>query len=588
MPSENFLVRDLTALAKDESLSPIYGRDEEILALQEDLHQEGVRKILITGDSGAGKTSLVIGTAQKIVGSGTDPLSADSILDLHLNSLQADTVRINEELDSLLAELENDPRIALFVDSLGYLFDPELSKYATVKKVCRAILDGRISCIASADTEEVELLKRKNSEILSGFKVFPLKPLSENHTLKVLTDRRQQLSTDYGVDISSGAVRAAIDLTRQYMPNQAFPGKAVEVLEKACYRYRMKTQSKAAVPDWAVAASSMAHLGAKVSFYDVKRVVEEIAAVDITSDKAAQWTDEMAAWLNRRTFGQEDAIQRVASTLARIRLDFGKAGRPAGILLFAGPPGVGKRHTIRMLAQMMLQAEEDTSIFDMNEYDSKESLERLFGSIPGSRGDASNSHIFSAISEPPISIVVFRNIGTAHPLFFEIVSTIASTGMIRDYLGRKVSFKRTILLMCFDSQEWVAPNKDQADGMIDYASRFVPPSLARKLDGVIPFTPLDRDTLSAIVRFKIQEFQLSLQDPRPEFRIDKRVISLLVDYANSSDSGAGDLQADLAERLFLPVRKALENDNGLARPMVVVRLLDGEVQVALESTVQPR
>lgn len=584
MPSENFLVRDLTASAKDASLSPIHGRDEEISELQKELCQPGVKRILVTGDSGAGKTSLVIGAAQSIVGSSTGPWSEVTILDLHLNSLQADTVRISEALDALIAELEDNSRIALFVDSLGYLFDPELSKYATVKRVRHAILQNRISCIASADSEELPFLKRAIPSLLTEFRVVPLKPLSENQAFKVLNDRRQQLSADYGVDVSSGAVRAAIELTQQYMPDQVLPGKAVEVLDKACYRYQMKAQTQAKVPDWAVAASSMAHLGTKVSFYDVKRVVEEIAAVDITSDKAAQWTDEMAGWLNKKTFGQGDAIQRVAATMARMRLDFGKAGRPAGMLLFAGPPGVGKRHTIRMLAEMMLQSEGDTSIFDMADYNSKESLERLFGSTPGGRGDASNSHIFSAIRESPISFIVFRNIDAAHPLFFDILSTIASTGMIRDYLGRKVSFKRTVLVLCCDSQEWVVPKTDQDDGMIDYASRFVPPNIAKKLDGVIPFVPLGRDTLGAIVRFRIQEFQMSLRDPRPDFRIDKRVISLLVDEGDSADSGARNLQAVLTERLFTPIRKALVGNDDDRRSMVIARLLDGKVHVSVEPT----
>lgn len=305
--------------------------------------------------------------------------------------------------------------------------------------------------------------------------------------------------------------------------------------------------------------------------------------MDITADKAKQWTRETNTWLKKRVLGQDRAVHGLAKALAHIRLNFGRASRPAGVLLIAGPTGVGKLHTIQMLAEMTLQSEQDLSVFDMSKYDSSEAHEQLFGVTPEHQGNASISQLSAATREAPISFIVFENLSAAHPPFFDMLSHIASTGMIRDYLGRKVRFKRTVFFLCFDSQEWVAPKAGESDALVDFASQFVPPQLAARLDCVVPFTSLDREALGSIVRLSIREFQQSLNDPRPDFRIDKRVISLLTDEGLTSGAGAGPLRQMISRRLFAPIERRLaENKNG-ARLRVIAKLENVEIRVSIES-----
>jgi len=551
--------------------SVLVGRERELEQAVALLEKPGVKRLLILGPEGVGKQTVTQAIVREL--STTRHAEDEAALifhDLSVSRLNNDTVATDEALEALLKEITASPSHLLYLEEFSSAFDPHKGGH-TLRRLRRALNDGDVGFVATLRPDEYQTLCEQNIPAVASAATLCLRPCSENEALRILRDEAASLERAHGVGISSGAIRAAVELTERYMTTQALPGKALDALARATLRYVRKRDAKQSENPLLQDSASMQYLGAKVSFHDVKRVVGEGASVDIDADRAAAWTQATRDRLRASVFGQDSAVQRLAAAMAGIRVRFGRAGRPGGLIVVAGPRGVGKSHAIEMLSELMLQSEEDCITFDMQCFRSPADLQRLFGisSADGERGSAAVT-VRKAIADKTFSFLVFKNMHVAPEEAFEIFRTIARQGFLRDRSGQKIYYKRCVLFLVFDTEYVPVLEDEPGDTLERYARDLVPLELATVMDAFVSFQQLSVEARMAIIRQQIEAFQRELMRPRPHLRVDKRVLAFLAN-GRDNDSTAASLVRGVETQLFAPIRQLSQTTGGKGKVTIVAR-----------------
>ncbi len=599
--------RDLTLLAAEDAFDPLIGREEEVDRIIQILSRRTKNNPLLLGEAGVGKTAIVEGLATRIVEGSVPALLAERrILALDLSLLVAGTKyrgQFEERLKGLLKELQEHPEVIIFIDEIHSLIGTGSAEgsldAANILKP--ALSRGEITCIGATTVREYRKYVEKDRALSRRFQAITIRQPTEEETIAILRGVKPRYEEFHGVRYTDDAVIAAVTHSGRYITDRSFPDKAIDVLDEAGARVKLKQASSTSslrsvqaemqrvVADMKEAISRKEFERAVELREEELRLREELEMLERTQgtegaesvlvtrddieDVVASWTgipvtsikeDEadrlqrMEEILRQRVVGQDRAIEALSRAIRRSRIGLTNPERPIGSFIFLGPSGVGKTEVARQLARFLFQDPRHLVRFDMSEYMEKHTVSRLIGSPPGYVGFEEGGQLSEQVRRNPYSVILLDEIEKAHPDIYNLLLQVLEDGRLTDNYGNVIDFTNTIIIMTSNlgSRHLLTDGRvgfGSAEGLIDPGEmneiidrelrRHFPPEFLNRLDDIIIFRPLDDESLLEVARLLLEETGRNLERQRVVVEFDPELPAWLLAKAGvDQQSGARPLR----------------------------------------------
>ena len=562
---------DLTAMARENKLEPVIGREEELDRTVQVLCRRLKNNPIHVGDSGVGKTAITEGLAQRIVAGNVPPILRDfSILSLDMGALVAGTKYrgdFEERIKRVVEEMLKKDKAILFIDEIhtivgaGSVSGGALDASNLLKP---ALASGKLRCIGSTTHEEYNKFFEKDRALSRRFQKIDINEPSEQTAIDILKGVKGRYEDYHNVLYSDEVVETAVRLSAQFITERRLPDKAIDVIDEAgayarIEAYKKETEQKAADADIMTANEAVSsENGAESSTIqnaDINTIVISLPVIETIVSKIARIPQrsvgesekdklkELETRLKQRIFGQDDAIAAVVKAVKRSRAGFRAEGKPVANFLFAGPTGVGKTELARQLAEIlgvtMLR-------FDMSEYQEKYTVSRLIGSSPGYVGYDDGGQLTDAIRKQPHAVVLLDEIEKAHPDIFNILLQIMDYATLTDNQGRKADFRNVILIMTSNAGAREIGKgligfgeRIQDDSAVDSAvEKIFTPEFRNRLDAVVRFGHLSRDIMVSIVQKELDAFSAQLAEKHVTLTVTGSCVDKLAEEGYSREFGA--------------------------------------------------
>ncbi len=593
--------KDLTLLAKKGKLDPVIGRSEEITRIIRVLCRRTKNNPCLVGEPGVGKTAIVEGLASLIAeGAVPDLIKNTRILALDLSGMVAGTKyrgEFEERIKRLMAEVKANSEVVLFMDEIHTIIGAGGSEgsldAANILKP--ALSRGEIRIIGATTRDEYRKHIEKDAALERRFQPVTVEEPGEKECIDILFGLKESYEEFHRVSISDEALVQAVKLTSRYVTDRFLPDKALDCLDEACSKAKLKTYK--ITPEALKMESRLSEINElkenAISNYDIEAIEqlkkEEEAllkrlgkfgkksgkkkdAVDseMIADIISSWTKvplsklnesenerllKLEKTLHNRVIGQEEAISSVSKAIRRGRIGIKDPNRPIGSFLFLGPTGVGKTELSKALAEAMFGNEAAIIRVDMSEYMEKHSVAKMIGSPPGYIGHDDGGQLSEQVRQKPYSIVLFDEIEKAHPDVFNVLLQVLDEGHITDSQGRKVNFKNTVIIMTSNAgaQSIISPKKlgfnNKNDAKADYehmknnvmeeVKRLFKPEFLNRIDDIVVFHQLSTDELREIVKLMVKGLKKRIEDNwNIKLTISKDVLDFIAEKGNNPKYGA--------------------------------------------------
>ncbi|HLG43930.1 MAG TPA: ATP-dependent Clp protease ATP-binding subunit [Nitrospirales bacterium] len=489
--------RDLTRMAQEGTLDPVIGRQDEIERVLQILSRRTKNNPVLIGEAGVGKTAIVEGLAQRIVGAEVpDNLLNRRVIALDLGSLVAGTKyrgQFEERLKVVMKEIVQAGNVIIFIDELHTLVGAGAAEGSidASNMLKPALSRGEIQCIGATTLDEFRKHIEKDGALKRRFQPIFVQQPSVEETVRIIQGLRDRYESHHGVEITEEAIAEAVKLSDRYITDRFFPDKAIDVIDETGSRAKlqayalpgdlraMEQELKKVVREKELAIA-LQNFEEAVRFReeeerlrrlledsklewkknqekskpvitkeDVAYVVSKMTGIPLfkLEEEESQKLLRMEEGLHKRVVGQDEAVSAVARAIRRSRAGLKEAKRPIGSFIFMGPTGVGKTELARALAGFLFNTEDALVRIDMSEYQEKFSSSRLFGAPPGYVGYEEGGQLTERVRRRPYSVVLFDEIEKAHPDLFNVLLQVLDDGCLTDSLGRKVDFKNTVIIM---------------------------------------------------------------------------------------------------------------------------------------------
>ena len=511
--------RDLTALAADNKLDPIIGRNNEIQRVIQILSRRTKNNPCLIGEPGVGKTAVVEGLAQRIV-SGDVPFTVQNkrLLTLDLSGMIAGSKyrgEFEERIKRVIREVIEDGNIILFVDEMHTLIGAGGAEGAIdASNILKpSLARGEIQMIGATTITEYRKYVEKDAALERRFQPVNVEEPDRDEALAILNGIVGKYEEHHHVKVTPEAIQAAVDLSNRYINDRNLPDKAIDLIDEASSAVRLRltgspsgiremeqqiremdqqVEDLLAKEDFAGAGEVHRKQEALIKKYNRKKASENkkeknadyIVTENDIAEVVAMWTRipvkkiaekeserllKLEKILHERVIGQEDAVVAVSKAIRRGRVGLQDPNRPIGSFLFLGPTGVGKTELSKALAEAMFGDENALIRVDMSEYMEGHSVSKMIGSPPGYVGYDEGGQLSEKVRRHPYSVILFDEIEKAHPDIFNVLLQVLDDGHITDAKGRKVSFKNTVLIMTSNvgAQRIVEPKKLGFDSASD-------------------------------------------------------------------------------------------------------------------------
>jgi ATP-dependent Clp protease ATP-binding subunit ClpC len=564
---------DLTDAAKRGEVSKPYGRDRELRETIQVLLRKEKNNVILLGNPGVGKTKIVEGLAAGLASGEFRSLLGDQrVIELNLAALLSGTQyrgSFESKLIALLQDMERSGDKMLFIDEIHLIMgagatDGGGSDMANFLKP--ALGRGKLKCIGATTPEEYRKFISKDPAIERRFQTVKIDGLTPENTHELLRRLKPGFERHHGVTIGKGSLTAAVLLAERYLPRREFPDKAIDVLDQACARFHLKMVLAETDPK-ALKATVDPRIAGKVTPHDIKKVVSAMSSIsldDLNGRERAKLSN-LEALLSAQIIGQPAAIAKVAAPIRKSKMGMASPKRPDASLFFLGPTGVGKTQLAKELATQIFGSDELLYTFDMSEFIEAHAVSRLLGAPPGYVGHEEDGLLYVYLLNTPYCILLFDEIEKAHPQIYDIFLPILDEGRLRDAKGREISFKHAIVLFTSNVGAEVldrslSDEENQARLQAELVKHFRPEFLNR-MDGFVPFFPLRREDVRAILRLMIDEIRQRLAERKIGIRMYESAYQFLTERGYDSRFGARELRraveryiADAVSELLLQRR----------------------------------
>ncbi|PCJ26081.1 MAG: ATP-dependent Clp protease ATP-binding subunit ClpA [SAR86 cluster bacterium] len=552
-PLESFAT-NLNLEAEQGRIDPLIGREEEVTRVIQILSRRRKNNPLLVGESGVGKTAVAEGLAKLIVEGNVPEVLAESVIySLDLGALLAGTKYrgdFEKRFKALLSELIKDPNAVLFIDEIHTIIGAGAASGGVMdaSNLLKPVLTtGKIRCIGSTTYQEYRGIFEKDRALSRRFQKIDVDEPDVETTYKILKGLKSRFEEHHDLRYSDRSLRAASELAGRYINDRYMPDKAIDVIDEAGAYQRLQPSSKRKkliqVTDMEKVVAAMARIPPK-----------HVSNSDIESLKSLDSNLKMVV------FGQDKAIDSLATAIKLSRAGLNDDGKPIGSFLFAGPTGVGKTEVCRQLAKIMGI---ELLRFDMSEYMERHTVSRLIGAPPGYVGFDQGGLLTEAVTKNPHCVLLLDEVEKAHPDVFNLLLQVMDHGTLTDNNGRQADFRNVILIMTTNAgaQEMARASigfteqDHSADGMEIIKKAFTP-EFRNRLDAIIQFGALTIETIRTVVDKFLVDLQVQLDDKKVLLHVDDSAVDWFVKHGYSESMGARPMARLIQEKL----KKALAED----------------------------
>ena len=553
-------------------IDPLIGRDREVERVIQTLCRRRKNNPLLVGEAGVGKTAIAEGLARRIVeGDVPDILRKSQVYSLDMGALLAGTKYrgdFEQRLKAVLKQLLDNPNAVLFIDEIHTLIGAGAASGGTLDAsnlLKPALAQGQLKCIGATTYAEYRGVFEKDHALSRRFQKIDVTEPSVSETVEILRGLKSRFESHHGVKYTAAALSSAAELSARFINDRHLPDKAIDVIDEAGAAQRVlpKTRQRKVI--------------GKHEIEDIVAKIARIPPRNVSSDDRTALKN-LDRDLRATVFGQDKAIDALATAIKMARAGLGNPQKPIGCFLFSGPTGVGKTEVARQLAYTMGV---ELIRFDMSEYMERHSVSRLIGAPPGYVGFDQGGLLTEAITKQPYAVLLLDEIEKAHTDVFNILLQVMDHGTLTDNNGRKADFRNVVLVMTTNagaealnkSSMGFTNSKQSGDEMGDIKRLFTP-EFRNRLDAIISFGALTEDIIMKVV----DKFLMQLEGQLAEKKVDISFTQPLKDHL--AKKGFDPLMGarPMARLIQDTIRKALADE------LLFGRLADGgKVTVGIDA-----
>ncbi len=553
-PLESFAT-NLNQMAKIGRIDPLIGRELEVERTIQILCRRRKNNPLLVGEAGVGKTAIAEGLAKMIVEDQVpEILKGCTIYALDLGTLVAGTKYrgdFEKRLKAVLKQLQKEPGAILFIDEIHTVIGAGAASGGVMDAsnlIKPMLASGDLRCIGSTTYQEFRGIFEKDRALARRFQKIDIVEPSVDDTIKILEGLKARFEEHHGVRFTKQALRAAAELSFKFINDRHLPDKAIDVIDEAGASQRLRPPSKRKKV---------------INVADIETLVAKMARIPPRSVSASdkELLRNLERDLKMVIFGQDQAIDTLATAIKMSRSGLGVEDRPVGSFLFAGPTGVGKTEVTRQLAKIMGV---ELIRFDMSEYMERHTVSRLIGAPPGYVGFDQGGLLTEAITKNPHAVLLLDEIEKAHPDVFNLLLQVMDHGRLTDNNGRESDFRNVVTVMTTNagaesmsrpSMGFVAQDHS-SDGM-EAIRRMFSPEFRNRLDAIIQFGSLNRVDIARVVDKFLIELEMQLNEKGVSLEVDVAARDWLAEHGFDERMGARPMARVIQENIKRPLAEEL-------------------------------
>ncbi|MBI2382941.1 MAG: ATP-dependent Clp protease ATP-binding subunit ClpA [Gammaproteobacteria bacterium] len=566
-------------------IDPLIGREPEIERVMQTLCRRRKNNPLLVGEAGVGKTAIAEGLAWLIQqGKVPEALKKSTVFSLDLGALIAGTKYrgdFEKRLKAVLGELQQIPGSVLFIDEIHTIIGAGAASGGVMdaSNLIKPMLQsGDLRCIGSTTYQEYRGIFEKDRALARRFQKIDVPEPSVEETIKILEGLKERFEEHHQVHFTKAALESAVQLAARHITDRHLPDKAIDVIDEAAARLRLLPEGKKRKT---------------VQVKDIEATVARIARIPPKSVSADD-RDRLATLdrdLKLVIFGQDAAIEMLCSSIKLSRSGLGNPDRPIGQFLLAGPTGVGKTEVTKQLAHLMGI---ELLRYDMSEYMERHTVSRLIGAPPGYVGFDQGGLLTDAVLKHPHAVVLLDEIEKAHPDVFNLLLQVMDHGTLTDNNGRHVDFRNVILVMTTNAGAQESARRsigfseqDNTTDAMEVIRKAFAPEFRNRLDSIIPFAPLNAQTIGRVVdKFLMQlEEQLSAKHVHLEVLEDAK--AWLAEHGYDVKMGARPMARVIQENIKRPLAEELLFGKLANGGSVTVGVKDDKLELEIEAKEKP-
>ncbi len=547
---------NLNEKAKQGRIDPLIGRAEEVDRTVQILCRRSKNNPLYVGEPGVGKTAIAEGLARRIVEKQVpEVLEPAVIYSLDMGSLLAGTRYrgdFEERLKAVVNELEKLPDAILFIDEIHTVIGAGATSGGAMDAsnlLKPALSNGSIKCIGSTTYKEFRNHFEKDRALLRRFQKIDVNEPSIEDTIKIISGLRSAFEEHHKVKYTNDAIKAAVELSSRYINDRKQPDKAIDVIDEVGAMQMLYPPSKRRKT---------------ITQREIEAVIATIARIppkNVSSDDKTA-LGNLEGDLKRVVFGQNAAIEILASAIKLSRAGLRDPDKPIGNYLFSGPTGVGKTEVARQLSSILGIP---LKRFDMSEYMERHSVSRLIGAPPGYVGFDQGGLLTDAIDQNPHCVLLLDEIEKAHPDLFNILLQVMDNGRLTDHHGKTVDFRNVILIMTTNAgasdmaREGIGfgNNISKEDAGEEAVKKMFAPEFRNRLDATVPFAYLPTEVVARVVDKFILQLELQLADQNVHIKLDDEARAWLSEKGYDKLYGARPMARLIQEKIKQPLAEEL-------------------------------
>lgn len=648
-PTLDQLSIDLTAAARADKLDPVIGRHREIERVIQILSRRTKNNPCLIGEPGVGKTAIVEGLAHRIVaGDIPETLRDRRLLTLDMGALVAGTKyrgEFEERLKKVIDEIKTSTNCILFIDEMHTIVGAGAAEGAIdASSILKPPLArGELQCIGATTADEYRKHVEKDAALERRFQPIPIDEPSIEQTIDILRGVKSRYEDHHQLKITDDAINAAATLAARYIPDRFLPDKAIDLVDEAASRVRIKDYSppdsvkdadrdlETVRRDKEAAIASQEYdyaaelrerelvLAAKTKkireeWLEEQKQVEKVVSAEDIAHVLSMWTGipvtslardettrllQMEDVLHHHIIGQDEAINIISKAVRRARAGFKDPRRPIGSFIFLGPTGVGKTELVRVLSEFLFGSRDALIRLDMSEFMERHAVARLVGAPPGYVGYDEGGQLTEAVRRKGYSAILLDEIEKAHPDVFNILLQVYDDGHLTDAKGRRVDFRNTIIVMTSnigaelikrdttlgftvkadDATDQQKSYERMKEKVLGEMKKFFRPEFLNRIDGVVVFHGLNKEHIRQIVDLMLREVWKELVEKTIKLEVTDAAKNLIGEKGFDPVFGARPLRRTIQDMLEDPLSEALLRGDFQAGDTVLVDCEDDKIVI---------
>lgn len=585
----NQFCTNLSLAAKQRKIDPVIGRDEELEKVQLVLARRNKSNVLLVGDPGVGKTAIAEGLARKIFEKKVPKFIQDhQVYTLDISALLAGSKYrgdFEERIKAVMSALEKKGKVIVFIDEAHMMQGAGAANQSSndMANMLKPILTkGVLKLIASTTWEEYRKHFEKDRALMRRFQRVTVDEPTPELTVKIIKGLKKYYEKHHNVKITDAAIEQSVKLSVKYMTDKKLPDKAIDIIDCAAARYKLKDDPETEGIEQIV---------------DIEQVTYELSKMinmplETVAQKESKNLADLEGGLKTVVFGQNSAVDGLLDKIFVSQAGMKLPNKPIGCFLFSGPTGTGKTETAKQLSEKMGMP---LLRFDMSEYQEKHSVAKLIGAPPGYVGYEDNAgQLITKLQEQPNAILLLDEIEKAHPDVTNVLLQFMDNGFVTGSNGKTADGRNTILIMT--SNLGARDNESNTIGFGELGKtdeddkaikKFFAPEFRNRLDAIIKFTSLTKDVVEQIVHKFIKELNTQLKDKNIEITIDKDTVLWLSEHGYDKKMGARPLGRLIDNKIKSPLsRRVLFGDlqNG---GNVAISVVNNDLEFTVTEYVKP-